>query len=504
MNISGLPIEKLATGIPGFDLISGGGLPKQRTTLVSGTSGSAKTIFAVQFLAEGVTRSGENGVFVTFEETPSDIRKNIKSLGWDIDTWEAEGKWTFVDVSLQPDETVVTGSYDFGGLLARIEHAIRKVDARRVSLDSLGSIFSRFPDSGTIRRELFRIATALKKMNVTAVLTAERAEEYGGISRFGVEEFVADNVIILRNILDDEKRRRSVEILKFRGTSHQRGEYPFTIIPGQGIVVLPLSAMELKQKSSNVRITSGNAELDQMCGGGLFRDSIVLVSGATGTGKTLLTTEFTGGGVKEGERALLLAYEESREQIFRNAGGWGNDFAKLEEEGKIRVVCDYPETMGLEDHLILIKEIIDEFKPNRVAVDSLSALERVATKKGYREFIISLTSFIKHQEITGLFTATTPTLLGGESITEAHISTLTDSIILLRYVEMYGEVRRGLTVLKMRGSRHDKNIREFTIDGEGMHIGNPFHSVVGILSGSPQHIPPGEFERLNALFKDEQ
>ncbi len=388
-------------------------------------------------------------------------------------------------------------------LLARIESAIRKVDAQRVSLDSLGAIFSRLGEPGIVRDELFRIATALKKIGVTAVMTAERTHEYGDIARYGVEEFVADNVVILRNALDDEKRRRTIEILKFRGTSHQKGEFPFTITSGQGVVVIPLSAIELKQRSSDMRITSGIAELDRMCGGGFFRDSILLVSGATGTGKTLVTTEFMAGGAKRNERCLLFAFEESREQLFRNAIGWGVDFEQMEREGTLQVVCAYPETAGLEDHLITMKSTIEKFKPNRVAVDSLSALERVGTIKSFREFIIGLTSFIKHQELAGLFTATTPTLTGGASVTESHISTLTDSIILLRYVEMSGEMRRGLTVLKMRGSMHDKDIREFSIDHQGMHIGQPFRDVTGILAGNPRQLRASEIDRLNGLFRED-
>lgn len=495
-------VEKISTGIPGLDFIADGGIPKARTTLVAGSAGSGKTVFAAQYLVEGIRRHGDAGVFVTFEEHPRDIRSNVLPFNWDVPTWEKEGKWSFVDAAPEPSQDVtIVGSYDFGALLARIEHAIRTTGATRIVFDSIGAVFGQFSDDRRVRHELFRIVSAMREIGVTALLTAERVEEYGNIARHSVEEFVSDGVIILRNVLEEEKRRRTIEILKFRGTTHHKGEYPFTIIPDEGVIVIPLSAIELRQRSGDVRVTSGTGSLDDMCGGGLFKDSVILISGATGTGKTLLVTHFVDGGVAAGERCLLFAYEESREQLGRNAIGWGTDFDTLEKEGKLRVVCEYPESASIEDHLIRIKGHIEEFKPDRIAMDSLSALERISTLRGFREFVLGVTSFFKHQEITGLFTSTTPTLTGGTSVTEAHISSITDMIVLLRYVELFGEMRRGITVLKMRGSRHDKEIREFFIDGKGMHIGEPFRNVAGILAGNPVQITSSEIERLDQLFR---
>jgi circadian clock protein KaiC len=268
-----------------------------------------------------------------------------------------------------------------------------------------------------------------------------------------------------------------------RGSHHAEGEAPFTMLENHGVVAVPMSSLRLEQHSSMVRVTSGNAAIDEMCGGGFFRDSVTLVSGATGTGKTLLVTNFLAGGVAAGEKAILFGYEESRGQLFRNASGWGVDFAQMEAEGRLKIICLYPEAQGLPDHLLTIQGVVDEFQPNRIAIDSISALERVAPDTGFREFLISLTSFIKKREIAGLCTATSKSLIGGESASEQHISTMTDSIILLRYIQDQQTMHRGLMVLKMRGSEHAKEIRRFTIDGAGMHFGEPFKQVPNVFTG---------------------
>ena len=489
-------LEKVDAGIEGFDIISEGGIPKRRATLIAGTAGSGKTIFACQFLVQGI-RDGEPGVFITFEDPAEAVRQNVRAFGWDVPEWEEKGLWTFIDASPHTgSETVVVGDYDLGGLLARIERAVQGSGATRVAFDSLNALFSLYEDHRGLRQEIFRITRRLKELGVTAVLTAERKADYGDLTRHGIEEFVADNVVILRHALDDEKRRRTIEILKFRGTPHQAGEFPFTIASGRGIIIIPLSAMHLTQASSTVRITTGNQVLDDMTGGGFFRDSVVLVSGATGTGKTLTVTQFLAGGAAQGQRSLMFAMEESREQLVRNAAACGFDFAEWQEQGLIRIVPQYPHALTLEDHLVRMKDIIDEYQPTRIAVDSLSALEQASATRSFREFVINLTATIKHREITGLFTDNTPTLTGGSSITDQHISTLTDSIILLRYVESLGRVRRGMVVLKMRGSHHDPEIREYVIDQEGMHIKGAMSQIHGVLWGGSSHVDPDLLEKI--------
>lgn len=486
-------LERVQTGVAAFDELIMGGLPRARTTVVAGTPGSGKTIFAVQFLAHGIMHAGENGVLVTFEEPPGDIQYNMRSFGWDLARWRRENQLAVVDASPSGKDELVTGDFDLDGLLARIQHAAKTVNAKRVVLDSLTQLFDHFiGDPKILRRELFRVSDVLKKARLTVLMTAERNAEYGEITRHRLEEFIADSVVILRNVLQRERRRRTIEVLKVRGSHHLEGEAPFTIlagregagvVPNHGLVAVPLSSLRLEQQSSTVRVTSGNASIDEMCGGGFFRDSVTLVSGATGTGKTLLVTNFLAGGVAAGEKALLFGYEESRGQLFRNATGWGVDFEAMEAADKLKVFCLYPEAQGLADHLLVIQSLVDQMQPNRIAIDSISALERVAPDVGFREFLISLTSFIKKREIAGLYTATSKSLIGGETASEQHISTLTDSIILLRYMQELDTMHRGLMVLKMRGSEHAKEIRRFTIDGRGMHLGEPFKGAPNVFSG---------------------
>jgi circadian clock protein KaiC len=484
-------LTKVKTGIAGFEEISFGGLPKGRTTLISGSSGSGKTIFACQFLIEGICQFNEPGVFVTFEENVTDLTSNVRSFGWDIVAYEKKNDWRFVDAALSfENETKVIGEYDLNALIIRIDTAIRQIKAKRVVIDSIGSLFHHFQDPSLIRRELLKIISFLKKRNVVTIVTSERLEEYGLVSRFGVEEYITDNVLILRNVLEQEKRRRTIEILKYRGSLHTAGEQSFVIDPQSGIVIIPLKRLQLTQRSHETRVTSGNQQLDDMCCGGFFKDSIILISGATGTGKTLMVTEFIKGGFAAGDKVLFLAYEESREQLIRNAQSWGVDFSHMEKLGKLHIHAIYPETASLEEHLLNIQKLIERIRPARIALDSLSAIERGSSKKNFREFLIALTSYLKEKEITAIFTSTSTNIVGGTSVTDSHISTITDSIILLRYAEVFGNVHRVITILKMRGSMHTKGIFEFDIHGGGMTI-NPkrFEMLSGILGGLP--VPKG-------------
>lgn len=497
-------LPKIRSGVTGFDAISFGGLPEQASTLLAGTSGSGKTVFAMQFMYSGATEFGENGVFVTCEERPFRLLRNVRGFGWDLQQLIDEKKFAIVDVSADPSvEQVDLGARQLTGLLTRIEAAMNSVNGKRVVIDSIGSLFSQFSDASMVRRELLRIVSHLNDLGATVVMTVERTGEDAGVSRFGVEEYISDSVIILRNRLDHEMRRRTIEILKCRGSYHQRGEFPFTIEQEDGLTIVPLSSTTLYQSAPDTRTTTGIEVLDKMTGGGLFESSILLVSGATGTGKTLMVAEAVRAALGNGEKFLLFAAEEGRDQLVRNAASWGVDFLEGERTGLLKIVNHSPEEFGLEDHLLHMKREMGHFRPDRIAIDSLSAFERVASIKSFREFVIGLTAFIKQNKITAMMTNTTSLLLGTESVTETHISTITDSIILLRYVEVAGEMRRGVMVLKMRGTWHEKAIREYVIDGQGMRILGPFAGVQGILSGAPTYTFTSEAQRLANLIPDD-
>jgi circadian clock protein KaiC len=262
--------------------------------------------------------------------------------------------------------------------------------------------------------------------------------------------------------------------------------------------------MRLTQRSSNVRVSSGVETLDKMCGGGFFKDSIILATGATGTGKTLLVSKFTQEACLNGERAILFAYEESRAQLLRNAYSWGIDFEEMEQKGLLKILCAYPESAGLEDHLQIIKTEIVNFKPSRIAIDSLSALARGVSNNAFRQFVIGVTGYAKQEEITGFFTNTTDQFMGSNSITDSHISTITDTIIMLQYVEIRGEMSRAINVFKMRGSWHDTGIREYTISANGPEIKDSFRNYEGIISGSPSRVSVDEKSELSRIVRGVQ
>ena len=475
-------VPKLETGIPGFDAVTMGGLPARRATVLAGQAGSGKTVFAAHFLAEGVRR-GQPGVFVTLEEPGKDLRANLSTLGWDIPAWERQGDFAFVDASPLIRDGGDVPSYNFDTLTAQIGHAVDATGADRLVLDSLNTVLAFETSAALARQRLRALISSLRGMGLTVMLTVETPGDPGTtLSRYGLEEFVADNVVLLRHIHEGNVRRRSVEVLKMRGAMHRKGDYPFTVQPGQGIVVLPHPVIEDQDPAAPARIPTGNAGVDRMSHGGYFQDSTVLISGPTGTGKTLLSTQFLAAGAEAGERTLLFAYEESAGQLVRNAASWGVDLQRHLDAGRLRIIARYPEIASLDDHLVELMELVEEHQPQRIAIDSLSSLERIGTPSSYRRFLTALTAFVKNHRVATLLTLNSSQLIGGANQSEGEIATMSDGLVLLRYAEVGGQVQRALTLLKLRGTGHDHEVRQYTISDEGLVVGEPLATLPGASS----------------------
>jgi circadian clock protein KaiC len=470
-----VPLERLLTGIAGFDRIAGGGLPMRRNTLVIGRPGAGKTVLALQFLAEGIRQFDQPGVFVTLGERPDDLRRNAASLGFDVTGWEQQGSWRFVDASPTEDPDVVVGGFDFSGLTVRILEAVRAVAATRVVIDSVSAAFLRFADAAAVRWALHGLLSALKSAGVTAVLTAEGDDELSQ-EHLRISEHATDGIVRLDYRPNGDRRRRTLEVVKVRGGTHRSGAYPFSVRAPEGITAIPLGGVELSQSVSDERVSTGDDGLDAMCGGGYFRDSVVIVAGATGAGKSLLATAFLAEGIARGERALFIGFEESAGQIQRNMRNWSYDIGDALERGRLELLCRYPESASVEEHLTGIINRMDALRPQRVVIDSLTALERITGEQPFREFVMAMSGLAKERQITGLYTVAT-TLSGSGHPTEGETSVLADCIILLRYLEAGASLAHTITVLKMRGSAHDRRVRGLTIDDHGLHIGEPLDQV---------------------------
>ena len=482
-------LSKVASGIPGFDEISHGGIPKGRTTLISGTTGSGKTVFSAQFLYDGIVEFDENGVFVTFEETPTDIIRNTKSFGWNIDKLVKENKWAFVNASPDYSRSVEVGQYDLGAFLSRIAYAVKKVKAKRVVIDSVSALFTHYQDSDVIRQGLHKLAANLKESNVTCILTAERPLEDGQISRYGVEEFVSDNVILLHSRMSSHgERERTVEILKFRGLTHDSEEAPM-LVTVEGMIIYPRPRPKLIGKVFPQKISTGIKGLDELLCGGVYKNSTTLITGASGSGKTITALHFIMEGAKHGEKSLLIEFEESPDQLYRNAASLGWDLEKYVKKGLVKLICHYPADLKAEQYLKIIQDTVLVHKAKRIALDSISDINRIYNERKFHILVTGLSTFLKMSDATSVLTNTTAQLLEVKEITETHLSTAADNIIILKYVELEGRMHRVISVLKQRGSKHEKDLMEFeVIPSAGIEVIGPFRDVENLMNGSARRI----------------
>lgn len=460
-------LPKSPTGIPGMDEITGGGLPKGRPTLVAGGAGCGKTLFAMEFLINGATHFNEPGVFVAFEENAEELAQNVASLGFDLKELTKQKKLVIDYVRIERTEIQEAGEYDLEGLFIRLGHAIDSIGAKRVVLDTIEVLFASLPNDGILRAELHRLFRWLKDKGVSAIVTAERGE--GTITRFGLEEYVADCVIMLDHRVTEQVSTRRLRIVKYRGSLHGTNEYPF-LIGKHGISVLPITSLLLNHKASTERISTGVKELDEMLGGkGFYRGSSILLSGSAGTGKTTLACAFVDAACKRGERCLYFAFEESTNQILRNMHSVRIDLKPHIKSGLLEFHVARPSQYGLEMHLVTMYDLIREYKPNVVVLDPLTDFATIGSPAEIKSAVTRIIDFLKSNQITGVFVSVTN---GTESPDDsvAGVSSLIDAWISVRNIELNGDRHRGLFVLKSRGMPHSSQIRTFLITSEGIRI----------------------------------
>jgi circadian clock protein KaiC len=480
-HLKGAALEKAPTGIAGLDEITGGGLPRGRPTLICGSAGCGKTLFGMEFLVRGATEFGEPGVFIAFEETAEELGQNVRSLGFDLDKLIAKNKIAVDYIHIERSEIAETGEFDLEGLFLRLNMAIEAVGAKRVVLDTIETLFGGFSNTVILRSELKRLFRWLKDKGVTAIITGERGE--GRLTRQGIEEYVSDCVILLDHRVTEQMSTRRLRVVKYRGTTHGTNEYPF-LIDENGISVLPVTSLGLDHPASAERIPSGVPGLDAMLGGdGFYRGSSILVSGTAGTGKTSLAAHFAHATCARGERCLYLAFEESPAQLSRNMRSIGVDIEPCVKKGLLRIEASRPSLHGLEQHLARVHKQVEEFEPKVIIVDPISNLITAGSELDTQAMLLRLIDFLKARGVTAMFVNLTS---GGASWerTDIGVSSLIDTWILLRDIELGGERNRGLYVLKSRGMKHSNQIREFLITPNGIRLEEVYVGPEGVLTGS--------------------
>lgn len=494
------PLEKCPSGIPGLDEITNGGLPRGRPTLVCGTAGCGKTLFSMEFLVKGATEYGEPGVFMAFEETADELAKNVRSLGFDLDELAEQNKLSVDYVHIERSEIEETGEYDLEALFIRLGFAIDSIGAKRVVLDTLEVLFGSLSDEGILRAELRRLFRWLKEKGVTAIITAERGD--GALTRHGLEEYVSDCVILLDHRVTEQVSTRRLRIVKYRGSSHGTNEYPFLIHEG-GVDVLPITSIGLDHEASRERVSTGLDRLDSMLGGeGYYRGSSVLVSGTAGTGKSSLAATFVDAACRRGERAIYFAFEESQSQIIRNMGTIGIDLEPHVRRGLLKFRAARPTSQGLETHLATVYKMVRDVRPAVVVMDPITNFVSVGSSEQIKMMLMRLVDFLKANHVTGLFTSLTHGD-GAVEATDTTISSLIDTWLLLRDMEVHGERNRVLYVLKARGTPHSNQVREFLITPRGIELVDVYIGADRVLTGSARMAQEAK-ERAATLAREQE
>jgi circadian clock protein KaiC len=490
-------LAKAATGIQGLDDILMGGIPEGRPSLICGAAGCGKTLFGMTFLVKGVVDHGETGVFMSFEERSVDLVQNVDSLGFDLQSLIDQQKIVIDHVHIDRSEIEETGEYDLEGLFVRLGYAIDSVGAKRVVLDTIEALFASFKDTAILRSELRRLFYWLKERGVTTIITGERGD--GQLTRYGIEEYVSDCVILLDNRVVDQITTRRLRVVKYRGSAHGTNEYPF-FIDEHGISVLPITAAGLNHEASLQIVPTGIKGLDAMLSkGGYYNGASVLVSGLAGTGKTTFAASFIDACCSRDERCLFFSFEESENQLIRNMESVGIDLAKYRNSGLLKIESARPSLYGLEVHLARMHREIDLFKPTAVIIDPISAFRGPETE--VHAILLRLVDLLKSRGITAIFCSLADVAVRSQGL-EREISSLMDTWISLTNVEADGEHNRLLFVLKSRGMGHSNQVREYHIAEQGITLIQPYIGPNGVLTGTARLMQESRERREEELRRE--
>lgn len=494
-------LPKAPTGIRGLDELTHGGLPRGRPTLVCGSAGCGKTLLGMEFLVRGAVDFREPGVFMAFEEHTEELAQNFASLGHDLEALVAQKKLVLDFVHVERSEIEESGEYDLEGLFIRLAHAIDSIGAKRVVLDTIETLFSGLSNEAILRAELRRLFRWLKDKGVTAIITGERGEST--LTRYGLEEYVADCVILLDHRVEGQMATRRLRIVKYRGSTHGTSEYPFLIDEG-GISIVPITTVGMQHHAPTGRLSTGIARLDAMMQGkGYYRGSTVLVSGTAGSGKTSLAAHFAFATAARGERCLWFAFEESSSQIIRNMRSIGIHLEPAVRRGMLRFQAERPTIYGLEMHLVVTQKLVEQFKPRVVILDPISNFGPLGSPAEVKALLVRLIDYFKAEQITVLFTSLTS---GGGFVeaTDVGLSSLVDTWLLLRDVESAAERNRVLHLLKSRGMAHSNQVREFVLSDHGAQLRDVYVGPSGgLITGSARDaLEAQEKAKTLALLED--
>ncbi len=483
-----------ATGVPGLDEALNGGFPKNSVILLSGDSGTGKTIMSFQWLFEG-TRRGENVVYITMTEPIFKTLRNLETMSFYNQEAIENEKINILDIrdTVYSDEGVDTSK-----IIDVIEKEVKEKNAKRLCVDSITAIAYLLENKARIRRFIFELGQVLASLGCTTLLTSEVAGE--GYSVYGVEEFISDAIVKLERSRVSNMSARSLGVIKVRGKGYDSHDLNFKI-NNDGIRVLPRFDTPLSFEVSDERVSTGVPQLDEMIAGGLFKGSNTLISGPTGTGKTLSCMHLINAGLENGKNCLYLGSEESESQLIRTAKGFGWDFQKYIDNGKLVIRSKHPREMLPNEHYEEIMGIVNENDIDRCVIDSISAYSNTFEEKYIREFLGGVSAFLKSEGITAYYTLSSDTLFGTSQISGLNISSLIDNIIMLRYIEVEGELNRMINIIKLRGSYHSKGLRSYEITDKGMKIGLQLSGYEGVMTGVTRKVAATVEEDLKEIFQ---